>query len=114
MLQRRRWERYRKELDVTVSGDGMPRARARTQDVCEGGLGIICAETLTVGGEYRFNIAELGDAPLIGTIRWCTPSPGRNANLVGVELNELSASQSDALAGCIARWKAEDFGREDG
>jgi PilZ domain-containing protein len=114
MLQRRRWERYRKELDVTVSGDGVPRLLGRTQDVCEGGLGIICTETLTVGDEFQFTIAELGDAPLIGTVRWCTPSAARNANLVGVELNQLSASQSEALAGCIARWKAEDAGRGDG
>ena len=112
--QRRRWERCRKEVDVVISGDDVPRLLGRTQDVCEGGLGIICRETLTVGGEYRFSIDEIGESPMTGTIRWCTPSPARGANLVGVEFSQLTASQSEAITRCIARWNAEGAGREDG
>lgn len=112
-LQRRRWERYSKELDVTIAGPGGVTLRGRTQDVCEGGIGLLCVETLAVGSDYRFSIAEIGEAPLVGTVRWCTPSPAHGANVVGVELTGLTSTQVHALTECIARWKAQDAGSED-
>jgi len=107
--QRRRWERYRKELDVAIErGDGSHIA-GRTQDVCEGGIGVVCVEALEVGSDYRFAIAEIGGTALVGTVRWCTPS-AQGANVVGVELTKLTASQTEALADAIVRWKSEDAG----
>ena len=112
-LQRRRWERYRKELDVTITGPGGETLRGRSEDICEGGLGLLCQDTLSVGTDYAFSIAEIAAAPLVGTVRWCTPSPAHGANVVGVELTGLTSTQVHALAECIGRWKAEDAGRED-
>ena len=113
MQQRRRWERYRKTLDVVIHADDGRTIRARTQDLCEGGLGIVCDEPLAAGSYYRFAIAEIDDAPLAGEVRWCTASASLGGNLIGVELTALSAKQTEALADRIARWRAEDAARGD-
>lgn len=113
MLQRRRWERYRKSLDVVIVTAGGASIAGQTQDICEGGLGVVCADTLEVGSDCQFLIADIVPAPFVGTIRWCTASTVSGANLIGVELASMTAEQTEALADCIARWKAQDAGRED-
>ena len=111
--QRRRWERYRKELDVEIAdGDGAT-VRGRTQDVCDGGLGVICRGRLEVGADYGFTVAEIADTPLIGTVRWCTPTQNSDENLIGVQFTGLSESQSESLSAHVARWRSE-AGAEDG
>jgi c-di-GMP-binding flagellar brake protein YcgR len=105
--QRRRWERYRKELAVEiVAGDGVT-ARGRTQDVCDGGLGVLCAQALEMGAEYGFRIAEIIDTPLSGNVRWCTPTQNPGEFLAGVEFSGLSKSQAESLHACMARWRSE-------
>jgi len=112
-LARRRWERYRKALDVVItSSDGMTM-RGRTQDLCEGGLGVVCQDILSVGSDYGFTIAEVGDTPLIGTVRWCTAKPASADNLIGVEFTGLSKGQAEALADRVEQWKSEDASAED-
>jgi c-di-GMP-binding flagellar brake protein YcgR len=111
--QRRRWERYRKELDVAIAAGDGATVRGRTQDVCDGGLGVICRDKLEVGADYGFTIAEIADTPLIGTVRWCTPTQNADENLIGVQFTGLSENQSEALSACIARWRSE-AGVEDG
>ena len=113
MLQRRRWERYRKTLDVTIHADGRTIA-ARTQDVCEGGLGVISPEPFESGAACRFAVPEIDAEPLSGTVRWCTPSSALGAYLLGVELIALTARQTEAIADRIARWRAEDAATGDG
>ena len=115
VLQRRRWERYRKELEVFVSrGEGRESIRCRTLDVCEGGLGLICPEALEVGSTYAFEVREISAVPLAGTVRWCTASTVHKANHVGVELTGITARQVEELANAIARWRAADLGSGDG
>ncbi len=110
MLQRRRWERYRVALDVVIqTADGREIA-ARTQDVCEGGLGIVCSEDLPAGMACAFSIPAIHDAPLAGEVRWCTASAAAGANLLGIELTALSAHQTEALAERLTQWKSEDAG----
>jgi hypothetical protein len=107
--QRRRWERYRKELNAKVRTDAFPSGiPCRTLDVCERGFGIVCPQLLEVGKDYGFEIPDLADSPLIGTVRWCTPAPSRNANHVGVELTGITAQQIEAVRSAIERWKAAD------
>lgn len=105
--QRRRWDRYRKELDVAIVGGDGATVRGRTQDVCDGGLGVICREALPIGADYGFTIAEIAETPLGGNVRWCTPTQNTGEYLIGVQFNGLSKSQGDSLAECIARWKSE-------
>jgi len=112
-LLRRRWERYRKELDVVITSSGGTTVRGRTQDLCEGGLGVVCDDLLSVGGDYGFTIAEVGDTPLVGTVRWCTAKAASAGNLIGVEFTGLSKAQAEALADRIARWRSEDAPAED-
>lgn len=113
-VQRRRWDRFRKTLDVVIIGSDDVELAGNTQDICEGGIGIICKEALQVGEEYRFVISAISDTPLVGMVRWCTPSPARGANIIGVELTAISGSQTEAIADSIARWKADDAGGEHG
>jgi hypothetical protein len=112
--QRRRWERYRKELDAKVRTDAFPSGiPCTTLDVCERGFGIVCPQMLEVGKDYGFEIPDLADSPLVGTVRWCTPAPSRNANHVGVELTGITAQQIEAVRSAIERWKAADVGLTD-
>ena len=106
-VQRRRWERVSRELDVEIFKDGAVLGHATTQDVCEGGIGVVSERALAVGDEYGFAIAEIAQTPLVGAVRWCTPSSARSVNVIGVEFTSLTAEQTDMLAGCVARWKAE-------
>ena len=112
IVQRRRWDRYRVALDVLIQTPDGREIAARTQDVCEGGLGVICDETLPSGADYGFLIAVIDETPLAGAVRWCTPSAALGANLIGVELTTLTARQTEALAERIAQWKAEDATRD--
>lgn len=108
-LQRRRWERYRKELDVIIeAGDGSPDIRCKTLDICEGGLGVVSTEQLSVGAEYRFVLPAITPKPMVGIVRWCTPSTSRGGNHIGVELTGVSSTQLEDLADAIARFKVED------
>jgi hypothetical protein len=112
MLQRRRWERYRKELDVIVRRSGSSDSLAcRTLDICEGGLGLLCAEALEVGDDYEFEVREISRTPIVGTIRWCTPSPARGLNLIGVELTGVTARQVEDIKRAIERWKMHNRNR---
>jgi c-di-GMP-binding flagellar brake protein YcgR len=113
MAQRRRWERFRKTLDVTIRTPEGRTISARTQDLCEGGLGLLSPEALAVGSACSFMIAEIDQAPLSGTVRWCTPSPRSGENVVGVELTALTSRQTSSLAERIARWREEDVAAGD-
>ena len=112
--QRRRWERCRKTLDVVVQTYDGRALRATTQDVCEGGLGILCDEPLSAGAQCGFLIAAIDAQPLPGVVRWCTASPALGTNVVGIELTAMSARQTEAIADRIAAWKAEEAAGSDG
>jgi hypothetical protein len=108
MPQRRRWDRFRIALDVTIAGDGLGAGLScKTLDICEGGLGVACPIVLTVGEDYRFAIPGLTEAPLTGTVRWCTPSPAAGGFALGIALEAMSARQSEDVAEAISRWKAQ-------
>ena len=107
MMQRRRWERCRKELAVVIDPGGAKQREARTIDVCEGGIGISCAEAIAVGTRLRFEIAEIAAGPMTGVVRWCTPSKAHGDQIIGVELDALSAAHRDALADKLALWRSQ-------
>ena len=107
MIQRRRWERCRKELQVVVDPDGASRSTAMTVDVCEGGIGFVCDGTFDIGSTIRFAIEEIAPGAMSGIVRWCTPSKGSSGYIIGVELNALSASHRDALADKLALWRSQ-------
>ena len=107
MLQRRRWERCRKELAVVIDCGSGDAVEARTLDVCEGGIGISCSEAFELGTRLRFEIAEIADGAMTGVVRWCTPSKARGGQIVGVELDALSAAHRDALADKLALWRSQ-------
>jgi PilZ domain-containing protein len=112
-LQRRRWERYRVTLEVVIRTPDGRELTARTQDVCEAGLGVVCAEPLATGADCAFLVRAIDDLPLAGTVRWCTRSAALSAHVIGVELTALTERQTQALAERISRWKAESL-HEDG
>jgi hypothetical protein len=95
-----------------ANAPGHPAAACSTLDVCEGGLGLLCAGALVVGASYRFDIPDLAKAPLPGIVRWCTPR-GSGDYHVGVELAELTQAQSDDICSAIDSWKEEDRSRGD-
>lgn len=99
MLQRRRWERHRIELDVIARGDGV-EVECRTSDICEGGLGLVTPHALAAGSELRFEIAAALRSPLAGIVRWCTAS-ANGQFIVGVELVDVSERQLEELRAAI-------------
>jgi len=113
MMQRRRWERCRKELTVVIDPDGANPIAARTLDICEGGVGILCAQAFETGSSLRFEIADVADGPMVGVVRWCTPSRTLSGQIIGVELDALSAAHRDALADKLALWRSQ-AAHEDG
>src|SRR5579859_993747 len=113
MVQRRRWERCRKELPVVIDPGGPKPIDARTLDICEGGIGILCVEPFALGSNVRFEIAEIADGAMTGVVRWCTPSKTDDRQIVGVELEALSALHRDALADKLALWRSQSAD-EDG
>ena len=112
-VQRRRWERVRKALDVIITARDGATSHGRTQDLCEGGLGIVSAGPLVVGADYGFTIAEIAPTPLAGAVRWSTPRQSQGDYLIGVEFTSLTRSQTAALADRLADWKAQDAGADD-
>lgn len=107
-IQRRRWERHRIALDVTVSAaDGSVAGVCVTTDVCEGGLGLRSAVALDAGAVYRFSIPALAAQPLGGIVRWCTPTADGAEFMLGIELEAASARQSEEIAEAIASWRAD-------
>lgn len=113
MVQRRRWERCRKELPVIIDPGGVTPIDAMTLDICEGGIGILCDEPVALGSKVRFAIAEIADGAMTGVVRWCTPSKTDDRQIVGVELEALSALHRDALADKLALWRSQSAD-EDG
>jgi len=107
MLQRRRWERCRKELPVVIDQGGASRIAGTTIDICEGGVGILCARAFEAGSRLRFAIADIADGEMNGIVRWCTPSKTDSGHIVGVELDALSAVHRDALADKLALWRSQ-------
>jgi hypothetical protein len=105
--QRRRWDRCRKELDVTVLGGEDGEITCKTLDLCEGGIGLVCSTSLATGRSYRFAIRDVTAEPMPGTVRWCTTSSAHQSFQVGIELDGMSARQTEDLAEAIARWRAE-------
>lgn len=106
MMQRRRWERCRKELAVVLDPDG-ERTAATTTDICEGGVGIRSRRAVDAGTRLRFAIPAIADGAMTGIVRWSTPVKGAAEFVVGVELDELSAAHRDALADRLAIWRAQ-------
>jgi len=113
MAQRRRWERCRKELPVVIDPGGAKPINATTLDICEGGIGIVCGEPFALGSKMRFEVAEIADGAMTGVVRWCTPSKTDDRQIVGVELEALSALHRDALADKLALWRSQSAD-EDG
>lgn len=113
MVQRRRWERCRKELPVVIDPGGPHPIDATTLDICEGGIGILCSQPLAVGSKLRFAIAEIADGVMTGVVRWCTQSKNDDGLVIGVELEALSALHRDALADKLAMWRSQSAD-EDG
>ena len=107
MIQRRRWERCRKELAVVIDPGGPKPVEARTLDVCEGGIGISCGETFALGTRLRFEIAEIAPGTMTGVVRWCTPSMMQSDQIVGVALDAMSAAHRDALADKLALGRSQ-------
>ena len=107
MVQRRRWERCRKELPVMIDPGGATPIDAMTLDICEGGVGILCTQSFAVGSKLRFAIAEIADGAMSGVVRWCTPSKTDNRQIVGVELEALSVDHRDALADKLTLWRSQ-------
>lgn len=107
MVQRRRWERCRKELPVVIDPGGAKPIDATTLDICEGGIGILCGEPFALGTKLRFAIAHIADGAMTGIVRWCTPSKTDDRQIVGVELEALSALHRDALADKLALWRSQ-------
>lgn len=106
MIQRRRWERCRKELEVLIEPDGA-RIAATTIDVCEGGVGVRSSRSYDLGSRLRFEIAEIADGAMAGIVRWSTPVKDGDEFIVGIELDALSAAHRDALADRLALWRAQ-------
>lgn len=113
MIQRRRWERCRKELPVIIDPSGASPSAGVTIDICEGGVGILCARAFEPGSRFTFTIAEIADGAMSGIVRWCTPSKTDNGHVVGVELDALSATHRDELADKLALWRSQSAD-EDG
>ena len=113
MTQRRRWERCRKALEVIIGPGGPKPIDATTLDICEGGIGILCGQQFAVGSKVRFAIAEIADGAMTGVVRWCTPSKTDDRQIVGLELEALSAFHRDALADKLAVWRSQSAD-EDG
>jgi|SRR5215467_934610 len=107
MMQRRRWERCRKELAVVIDAGGSHTVAAKTLDICEGGVGIVCDRAFEAGSRLRFEITEIASGPMTGIVRWCTPPKSDGAHIVGVELDSLSAAHRDALADNLAIWRSQ-------
>ena len=107
MMQRRRWERCRKELDVVIDPGGAEEMTAITIDLCEGGIGMLCERAFENGSTLRFSIDEIAAGTMHGIVRWCTPDKGGAGNIVGVELDALSAAHRDALADKLASWRSQ-------
>jgi len=42
-----------------------------------------------------------------GIVRWCTPSKTGSDQIVGVELDALSAAHRDALGDKLALWRSQ-------
>lgn len=106
MMQRRRWERCRKELAVVIETAG-ERVDATTIDVCEGGIGMSSPRPFGLGSRIRFEIAEIAAGAMSGIVRWSTPSKDGVEHVVGVELDALSAAHRDALADKLAAWRGQ-------
>lgn len=113
MVQRRRWERCRKELPVIIDPGDAHQIEATTLDICEGGVGILSPQPVEVGSSLRFAIAEIADGSMTGVVRWCTPSKSDDGLILGVELEAPSAVHRDALADKLALWRSQSAD-EDG
>jgi hypothetical protein len=107
MLQRRRWERCRKELPVVIDRGGPEQTASTTIDICEGGLGLLSPRAFEAGSRIRFAIADLAEGEMNGIVRWCTPSKPGGGHIVGVELDALSAAHRDSLADKLALWRSQ-------
>jgi len=107
MIQRRRWERCRKELAVVIYPTGADPVTGTTIDICEGGVGISCARTFEAGSRLTFAIADIAEGEMSGIVRWCTPSKTGSDQIVGVELDALSAAHRDALGDKLALWRSQ-------
>ena len=106
MMQRRRWERCRKELTVVIEAAGGP-VDATTIDVCEGGIGMRSPRPFDLGSRIRFEISDVAGGTMSGIVRWSTPSKGGAEHVIGVELDALSAAHRDALADKLAAWRGQ-------
>lgn len=106
MIQRRRWERCRKELSVAIEAGG-DTISSTTIDVCEGGIGMRSPKPFEIGSRLRFSIPDIAAGPMSGIVRWSTPSRGGAEHVIGVELDALSAAHRDALADRLVSWRAQ-------
>lgn len=107
MTQRRRWERWRIELTVVIDPNGASPSTGITLDICEGGVGILCAQAFEAGSRLTFAIADIARGSMSGIVRWCTTSKTQSGHIVGVELDALSATHRDAIADKLALWRSQ-------
>ena len=91
----------------SIEQGGAKPIDAVTLDICEGGIGILCGEPFELGSKLRFAIADIAEGVMTGVVRWCTPSKTGDRQIVGVELEELSALHRDSLADKLALWRSQ-------